>query len=164
MIHSWVPSLQGKLDLIPGKTNTTWVRSDRLGRYHGQCAEYCGIQHALMRLVVIVESPDDFDRWLAAQREPARPRADARGQRAQQLFLVQCAHCHTIRGTPAFFGQIRPDLTHLASRHTLAAGTLPNIRDTLARWLADPQALKSGNLCPACPCLPRTSTCCSTTS
>jgi cytochrome c oxidase subunit 2 len=155
VIHSfWVPSLQGKLDLIPGKTNITWVQADRPGMYHGQCAEYCGIQHALMRLVVVVQRPEEFDTWLAAQREPARPRGDAEARRAQQLFFIQCAHCHTIRGTSAFFGQVGPDLTHLASRRTLAAGTLANVKDNLAGWLADPQALKPGNLMPRVPLPP----------
>ena len=149
VIHSfWVPSLQGKLDLVPGKTNVTWVRADRLGTFQGQCAEYCGIQHALMRLIVIVQPPRDFEAWLDAQRAIAQPASDERTQRAQQLFLVHCAFCHTIRGTNAFFGPVGPDLTHLMSRRTLAAGTLPNDKDTLAAWIADPQARKPGNRMP----------------
>jgi cytochrome c oxidase subunit 2 len=155
VIHSfWVPSLQGKLDLIPGKTNVTWVRGDRAGVYHGQCAEYCGIQHALMRLIVVVQPPDEFDAWLAAQRAPAAAPADPRGQRGQQLFFTHCAQCHVVRGTPAFFGHVGPDLTHLGSRRMLGAGTVPNTREHLARWLADPQAVKPGNLMPRIPLAP----------
>jgi cytochrome c oxidase subunit 2 len=146
VIHSfWVPSLQGKLDLVPGKTNVTWVQADRLGTFHGQCAEYCGVQHALMRLLVIVAPPAEFDAWLAGQRAPARPRGHAE---AQQVFLVHCAHCHAIRGTSAFFGRTAPDLTHLMSRRTLAAGTLANVKGNLAGWIADPQTQKPGNHMP----------------
>lgn len=149
VIHSfWVPVLQGKLDLVPGKTNVTWIQADRPGTFHGQCAEYCGIQHALMRLVVVVQPPAEFDAWLHAQRGPARPAVHADAQRAQQIFLVHCAHCHVIRGTTAFFGHIGPDLTHLMSRRTLAAGTLTNVKGNLAGWIADPQTQKPGNLMP----------------
>ena len=149
VIHSfWVPSLQGKLDLVPGKTNVTWVQADRLGAFHGQCAEYCGIQHALMRLLVVVEPPAEFDAWLQAERAPARPLGDEAAQRAQRVFLVHCAHCHAIRGTSAFFGHQGPDLTHLMSRRTLAAGTLANVKGNLAGWIADPQTHKPGNRMP----------------
>ena len=152
VIHSfWVPALQGKLDLVPGKTNVTWVRAERAGTYHGQCAEYCGIQHALMRLIVRAQEPDDFAEWLAAQRRPARAAVDERGRRAEHLFLLHCASCHRVRGTSAFFGTLGPDLTHVASRATLAAGTLPNAKDDLARWIADPQALKPGSHMPRVP-------------
>jgi cytochrome c oxidase subunit 2 len=144
VIHSfWVPALQGKLDLVPGKTNVTWVRADRPGIHPGQCAEYCGVQHALMRLLVVVQRASDFDAWLEDQRAPARPAADSAP--AQRLFLAHCARCHTIRGTAAFFGQTGPDLTHVATRRTLAAGTLANVKGNLAGWLADPQHHKPGN-------------------
>jgi cytochrome c oxidase subunit II len=147
VIHSfWVPALQGKLDLIPGKTNVTWVSADQPGVYPGQCAEYCGIQHALMRLLVVVQTPDEFDAWLASQNAPARPPTDS--ARAQDIFLLHCAQCHTVRGTTAFFGHTGPDLTHLMSRRTLAAGTLANVKGNLAGWLADPQHLKPGNRMP----------------
>jgi cytochrome c oxidase subunit 2 len=149
VIHSfWVPGLQGKLDLVPGKTNVTWVQADRLGTFQGQCAEFCGLQHALMRLLAVVQPAAEFDAWLEAQRAPARPAADADTERAQQLFLVHCAHCHTVRGTSAFFGHIGPDLTHLMSRRTLAAGTLANVKGNLGGWLADPQGHKPGNRMP----------------
>lgn len=147
VIHSfWVPALQGKLDLVPGKTNVTWVQGDRVGTFPGQCAEYCGIQHALMRLLVVVQPPGEFDAWLEAQRGPARPPGDV--DRAQQVFLTHCARCHVVRGTSASFGHIGPDLTHLMSRRTIAAGTLANARGDLASWIADPQAQKPGNLMP----------------
>ena len=149
VIHSfWVPTLQGKLDLVPGKTNVTWVQGDRVGTFHGLCAEYCGIQHALMRLLVIVQPAAEFDTWLEAQRAPAQPLTHAGTQRAQQVFLVHCAHCHVIRGTSAFFGHLGPDLTHLMSRRTIAAGTLPNVKGNLAGWIADPQTHKPGNRMP----------------
>ena len=152
VIHSfWVPALQGKLDLVPGKVNVTWVRADRAGTYHGQCAEYCGIQHALMRMVVVAQEPSDFDQWLAAQRQPAEIGADEGARRAEQLFLIHCASCHRVRGTSAFFGTLGPDLTHVASRSTLAAGTLPNGKESLAGWIADPQRVKPGNLMPRVP-------------
>ena len=152
VIHSfWVPALQGKLDLVPGKVNVTWLRADRAGTYHGQCAEYCGIQHALMRMVVVAQEPSEFARWLAAQRQAAAIGTDERTQRAAQIFLVRCASCHRVRGTSAFFGTLGPDLTHVGSRSTLAAGTLPNVERTLAGWIADPQALKPGNLMPRVP-------------
>ena len=152
VIHSfWVPSLQGKLDLVPGKVNVTWLRADRAGTYHGQCAEYCGVQHALMRMVVVAQAPSDFAQWLAAQRQPAAVGTDERARHAAQLFLLHCASCHRVRGTSAFFGTLGPDLTHVASRSTLAAGTLPNVKETLAAWIADPQRLKPGSLMPRVP-------------
>lgn len=152
VIHSfWVPALQGKLDLVPGKVNVTWIRADRPGTYHGQCAEYCGIQHAMMRMVVVAQEPPEFDRWLAAQRRPADPRLDDGARHAERLFFLHCASCHRVRGTSAFFGFTGPDLTHVASRSTLAAGTLPNAKGSLAGWIADPQAFKPGNRMPRVP-------------
>jgi cytochrome c oxidase subunit 2 len=152
VIHSfWVPTLQGKLDLVPGKVNVTWLRASRAGTFHGQCAEYCGIQHALMRMVVVAQEPSDFERWLAAQRRPAEIGRDERTQRAEQQFLIHCGRCHRVRGTSASFGAAGPDLTHVASRSTLAAGTLPNVKGYLAGWIADPQTLKPGNHMPRVP-------------
>jgi cytochrome c oxidase subunit 2 len=149
VIHSfWVPSLQGKLDLVPGKTNVTWVQADREGTFAGHCAEYCGIQHALMRLLVVVEPPAAFEAWLAAQRAPARPDGVEDVSHAQQVFLLHCAHCHVVRGTSAFFGHQGPDLTHVMSRRTIAAGTLPNGKEQLGGWIADPHRHKPGNRMP----------------
>ncbi len=149
VIHSfWIPNLHGKTDLIPGRENWTWLRVDNAGVFRGQCAEFCGLQHAHMSLVVIAEPSDQFERWLAAQRQPAPPPSTP--QQIRGLEIVErgpCAMCHTVRGTlaGAVFG---PDLTHFASRSTIAAGTAPNTRGYLAGWLADPQVLKPGNRMP----------------
>jgi cytochrome c oxidase subunit II len=152
VIHSfWVPALQGKLDAIPGKTNVTWLRAERAGAFPGQCAEYCGMQHALMRLLVVAQPDEEFERWLRDQAHPAAPPADERARRGAEVFLLHCARCHAIRGTPAFFGLGGPDLTHVASRGTLAAGTLRNVKGNLAGWIADPQTLKPGNQMPRIP-------------
>jgi cytochrome c oxidase subunit 2 len=149
VIHSfWVPNLHGKKDLIPGYTNVIWIRADRPGVYRGQCAEFCGFQHAHMGLLVIADPPERFRAWAEAQRQPSAPPATP--QQAQGKYLVEhlpCANCHTIRGTQAS-GKLGPDLTHLASRRTLAAGTMPNNRGHLGGWILDPQSIKPGNLMP----------------
>jgi cytochrome c oxidase subunit 2 len=152
VIHSlWVPNLAGKRDLIPGRTALMTFRADQPGTYRGQCAEFCGYQHALMALVVVAEPPEQFQAWLQAQRAPAPEPTDARQQRGKQLVQsVSCAMCHTVQGTLAQ-GKRGPDLTHLASRRTLAAGTLPNTPQDLARWIADPQQHKPGTNMPATP-------------
>ena len=150
VIHSfWVPKLHGKKDLIPGRTATIAFRADAPGLFRGQCAEFCGYQHAKMALLVIAESPQQYDQWLAASRSPAQQPTDAGAQRGQQVFLQStCAMCHAISGTPAN-GQHAPDLTHVASRQTLAAGTLRNEPAALAAWVADPQHFKPGANMPA---------------
>jgi cytochrome c oxidase subunit II len=152
VIHSfWVPQLTVKTDLIPGQTNTTWVQADRPGTYRGQCAEYCGLQHAKMAVLVVAEQPADFDRWLAAERRPAAAAADPLAAQGRlTLERTSCAACHTIRGTTAG-GTIGPDLTHLASRRTLGAGTLANTRANLRGWVTDSQAAKPGNRMPPQP-------------
>jgi len=153
VIHSlWVPALHGKLDLIPGKTNVTWLQADHAGVYRGQCAEFCGIQHAQMAFLVIAQPPAEFDAWLGAQRQPALPPGDEQARRGERLFVDRgCASCHTVRGSLAFFGRLGPDLTHVASRRTLAAGALDNSRGALAGWIANPQILKPGNRMPHTP-------------
>jgi cytochrome c oxidase subunit 2 len=145
VIHSfWAPNLHGKLDLIPGYAGTTYFRVDRPGVYHGRCAEYCGLQHARMDFRVVAESPERFAAWYEQQLRAAAAPADAVQQKGQQVFLSrQCVMCHTIRGTQAN-GRVGPDLTHLAGRGTLAAGTLPNTRGHLAGWVLDPQRIKPG--------------------
>jgi len=150
VIHSlWVPSLAGKKDLIPGRTSTLQFRADRPGRYRGQCAEFCGFQHAFMAFEVIAEPPDRFDAWVAAQRRPAADPADETMRRGQQVFLGSaCVLCHAIAGTSAGASKA-PDLTHLASRTTIAAGTLPNRPGEMARWIANPQDFKPGVNMPA---------------
>jgi len=152
VIHSfWVPGLHGKLDMIPGRTNVMWLQADSAGVYRGQCAEFCGVQHAKMAFVVVAEPPAEFERWLARQREPAVLPTTAEGVRAQEAFLRSgCVVCHAVRGTPAR-GTVGPDLTHLASRRTLAAGELPLNLGNLHGWIADPQALKPGSHMPALP-------------
>ena len=150
VIHSfWVPNLHGKMDLIPGRLNTTWFQVDNPGIYRGQCAEYCGLQHAHMGLLVVAEPPDAFERWLNAQRQNAPEPTDEQQIRGRDVVEKgPCALCHTIRGTSAG-GRLGPDLTHFASRSTIAAATVPNTRGYLAGWIADPQHLKPGNRMPA---------------
>ena len=145
VIHSfWVPNLAGKKDIVPGYRTETWLMADRPGVYRGQCAEFCGHQHAKMALTVIAVSRGEFDRWVAAQRQPAASPADSLALAGQQLFVKgPCALCHNITGTSAG-GVVAPDLTHLASRRMIAAGTLPNRREQLAGWIADPQGIKPG--------------------
>jgi cytochrome c oxidase subunit 2 len=146
--HSfWVPRLAGKMDLIPGRTNSLWFQTDRPDLYLGQCAEYCGTQHAGMLLRVIAEPPGDFESWLERQQKPAVEDAAVSAGKAAFLSL-SCVNCHQIRGTSAT-GGYAPDLTHLMSRRTLAAGTLKNDEATLSQWVRDPQKLRPGCLMPA---------------
>jgi cytochrome c oxidase subunit II len=152
VIHSfWIPELGGKTDMIPGQQTEMILEADAPGRYLGQCAEFCGIQHARMRMVVIAQEREEFDDWLAAQAEPAMPPVGAAAERGSELFAeVGCASCHVVRGTAAG-GELGPDLTHVASRTTLAAVTRTNTRDDLAEWIADPQSVKPGALMPPAP-------------
>ena len=152
VIHSfWVPGLHGKTDMIPGRTNVMWLQADAAGVYRGQCAEFCGLQHAKMAFVVVADPPDVYERWLARQREPAAPPTTPARVRGEAAFLASgCVVCHAVRGTPAR-GTVGPDLTHLASRLTLAAGELPLNLGNLHGWIADPQALKPGSHMPAVP-------------
>jgi cytochrome c oxidase subunit II len=145
VIHSfWAPNLHGKLDLTPGYTATTYFRADTAGTYHGRCAEFCGLQHAHMDFFVIAMAPPDFARWFEAQLKTAASPADTLQARGREIFETKtCAMCHTIRGTEANSG-IGPDLTHVASRRTLGAGTIPNSRGHLAGWILDPQRIKPG--------------------
>lgn len=149
VIHSfWPPSLHGKMDLIPGRTNETWIRADQEGVYRGQCAEYCGAQHAHMSFEIIAEKPEKFYQWLDWQRHPAVPPADATALEGQRVFLEgPCAMCHAIRGTIAG-GSAGPDLTHLAGRRTIAAATLPNLRGHLGGWIVNAQGIKPGSNMP----------------
>ncbi|MDK4743682.1 cytochrome c oxidase subunit II [Rhizobium sp. CNPSo 3464] len=149
VMHSfWVPSLAGKRDLIPGRQNTIIIRADRPGVYRGQCAEFCGLQHSHMALFVIAEDVADYQRWAAAQRGNSASPTDPEAIAGKALFMRKpCAFCHTIRGTDAS-GTTGPDLTHLGSRQTIAAGLLDNTRGSLAAWIADPQTLKPGNNMP----------------
>jgi cytochrome c oxidase subunit 2 len=148
VIHSfWVPQLAGKMDVIPNKTNRVWIDPRTPGLYVGQCAEFCGVQHAGMLLRVFVHPKDEFAAWVAAQQAPAMDELAARSGR--ELFQsVACINCHTVRGTPAN-GIFGPDLTHLMSRSTLGAGVAPNTPENLRAWIDNPDALKPGALMPA---------------
>ncbi len=146
--HSfWVPQLAGKMDAIPNKTNRVWIEPRRVGTFVGQCAEYCGLQHALMLLVVVVHPKDEFRAWIAAQQTTPAEVATARAGR--ELFSsLACINCHNVRATPGN-GVFGPDLTHLMSRATLGAGAARNTPENLRAWVKDPGALKAGALMPA---------------
>jgi cytochrome c oxidase subunit 2 len=145
VIHSfWVPNIIGKRDLIPGYTSSLFLNADRPGTYRAQCAEFCGAQHAKMALPVIVHPRADFAAWLAEARAPAAEPNDSSAKEGEKVFLAgPCSSCHAITGSPAF-GTVGPNLTHLASRKTLGAGTLPNTRGNLGGWVVDPQGIKPG--------------------
>ena len=149
--HSfWVPRVAGKTDLIPNKTNHMWVEPHQPGTYLGQCAEYCGTQHAHMLLRIVAEPPEQFARWVEQQRQnaPAVP-ADSAAAAGRRVFLgTACISCHTVGGTVAT-GRYGPDLTHLMSRETIGAGVAPNTRERLRAWVQNPDDLKHGVLMPA---------------
>ena len=146
VIHSfWIPNLQGKRDLIPSRVTTEWIQADQPGTYRGQCAEFCGLQHAHMILYVVAESPEKFRAWYRQQLKPSGAPSDPMKIRGQQVFLkYECVFCHTIRGTTAS-GQNAPDLTHFGSRLGIAANTIPNTMGNLGGWIVDPQGVKPGN-------------------
>jgi cytochrome c oxidase subunit 2 len=145
--HSfWVPQLSGKTDLIPNRTNSMWIDPRQEGTFLGNCAEYCGTQHANMLLRVIVQSPADFEKWAAAQKLDAPTDAGMEAARATFLSL-SCISCHTVSGTSAS-GTFGPDLSHLMSRGALGSGVIPNTPENLRAWVKDPQAIKPGNLMP----------------
>jgi cytochrome c oxidase subunit 2 len=147
VIHSfWIPALNRKIDMIPGRENRIVLDATKPGRYRGECYEFCGLQHAHMGMWVVAQPPAQFRRWLAAQAKPATA-----GGPGRAVFLSEaCANCHQIRGTPAD-ADVGPDLTHLQARLTIAASTLPNTRDALRRWVLDPQHEKPGARMPALP-------------
>ncbi|MDQ6905575.1 MAG: cytochrome c oxidase subunit II [Chloroflexota bacterium] len=150
VIHSfWVPQLQAKTDAFPGRTTTTWLKADVPGDYLGECAEFCGVQHANMALHVIADRPDQYDAWMKGQQQtPPQPTAPDL-QKGYQVFIgASCSYCHTVRGTNAT-ANVGPDLTHLASRKTLAAGTIPNTPGNLAAWITSAQNIKPGNKMPS---------------
>jgi len=150
VIHSfWIPRLHGKVDLVPGRKNHVRLQADRPGEFRGQCAEYCGEQHAWMRLRVVAQPQAEFDAWLQGQRQaPATPADGAAAQGALLFQQLTCANCHAIAGSPAT-AQAGPDLSHLASRETIGAGVLANTPENLTSWLKDPQAIKPGNHMPS---------------
>ncbi|HEY0458439.1 MAG TPA: cytochrome c oxidase subunit II [Pyrinomonadaceae bacterium] len=145
VIHSfWLPNMHGKKDLVPNYPTVFYFQADKPGTYWGQCAEYCGYQHAKMRFIVTVESPEDFDNWYKAQQQSsAQPSNDVQ-KRGQEIFLTSvCTQCHTIQGTQAG-GRVGPNLTHIATRPYIAAGSLQNTREHLQNWVTDPQRIKPG--------------------
>jgi len=150
VIHSfWVPELNRKIDMIPGRRSEILLDAEHAGVFRGQCAEFCGLQHAHMSFLVYADPPDRFRAWLKAQQRPSAAPASALARRGKDVFLsASCADCHTIRGTSAD-GEVGPDLTHLASRSTLAANTIPNTPSELSDWIRDPQHVKPGNRMPA---------------
>ncbi|HEX3843753.1 MAG TPA: c-type cytochrome [Steroidobacteraceae bacterium] len=152
VMHSfWVPKLNGKIDLIPGRDNYEVLEAVRPGTYLGQCASYCGEQHANMKFRVIAQTPSAYQAWLAHERAPAAAPESREAQRGEQVFMGgACGLCHTIRGTPAL-GQFGPDLTHLASRQTIAGGMLPNDTADLEAWITHAQSLKPGTPMPDLP-------------
>lgn len=148
VIHSfWVPELSGKTDMIPGRTNAMWIKADRPGTYRGQCAEFCGLQHANMIVYVVAEPRAEFDEWITDQRrvrpEPTEPIL-ARGL---EIFLAHCAGCHAIRGTDAD-GTVGPELSDVSSRLTLGAGAIEHTPEAMRRWIRDPQDIKPGVIMP----------------
>ncbi|TXR47833.1 cytochrome c oxidase subunit II [Phyllobacterium endophyticum] len=149
VIHSiWVPSLFGKRDLIPGQHNELTFIAEKPGVYRGQCAEFCGFQHAHMGFTIVAEPRPAFDEWRREQLAQAAIPAALEQQQGRDVFLSRgCGLCHTVRGTDAG-GRVAPDLTHVASRQTLAAGTLRMTMTDLARWISDPQAIKPGTKMP----------------
>ena len=150
VIHDfWVPQLGPKRDMVPGHSNHLWIEADAPGIYLGACAEYCGNQHAWMRLRVIAQPQAEFDAWQQQQLQAPAPPAGGDAAQGAQIFQQRtCANCHAIAGTPAT-AHAGPDLTHVASRQTLGAGVLDNTPDNLMKWLADPQAVKPGNHMPS---------------
>lgn len=145
VIHSfWAPNVHGKRDLLPGYNTEIIMQVDQPGRWRGQCAEYCGEQHAHMSFYMVAEPKADFDKWLAAQAQSAATPSNAQTQHGQQVFLSHaCVMCHAIEGTTAG-SRVGPDLTHVASRSTIAAGQLPNTVGNLAGWISNPQSIKPG--------------------
>ena len=150
--HSfWVPRLAGKTDLIPNRLNTMWVDPATPGLYLGQCAQYCGTQHAKMLLRVYAQSPEDFAAWIKQQQAPPSPdlSGNAAAAEGQTVFMRSaCINCHTISGTVAT-GRFGPDLTHVAGRDTIASGPVKNTPENLRQWIADPNSMKPGVLMPS---------------
>jgi cytochrome c oxidase subunit 2 len=146
--HSfWVPQLAGKTDLIPNRVNKTWLEPRETGLFLGQCAQYCGAQHAKMLLRVYVDSPEDFDAWVRRQQQPAN--RDVKEAAGRQVFeSTACLNCHAITGTNGN-GRFGPDLTHLMSRRTIAAGAAENTPENLRLWIQNPDSIKPGSLMPA---------------
>jgi cytochrome c oxidase subunit II len=148
VIHSfWVPQLQAKTDLVTGRVNYMWLDADEPGRYRGQCAEFCGLQHTNMIFFVEADPAQDFEEWLENEAAPAAVPGGSAAEGEEIFMTTTCVGCHAVRGTEAT-AQVGPDLTHLAARKTIAAGLIPNTRDDLATWITDPQSVKPGTTMP----------------
>ena len=150
VIHSfWVPELGGKIDVVPGQINESWIRADKPGIYRGACAEYCGLEHAHMAITVVAQSPSEYETWANIQRsEAAAPAANTAAALGENVFNQSCGGCHAIRGSGSL-GRVGPDLTHVADRLTIAAGLIDNSSSALSEWIRDPQAMKPGVLMPS---------------
>ena len=154
VIHSfWIPTLTGKTDTVPGQTNVAWLQTARPGVYQGQCAEYCGVQHAHMGVEVVAQPPAAFEAWRLGQLRPAPVPSDVLALAGREVFVAHCGACHTVQGVDtqtntaralAAGGVLGPDLTHLMARSNLAAETVPNTVGGLSGWIGNPQALKPG--------------------
>jgi cytochrome c oxidase subunit II len=150
VIHSfWVPQLNGKTDVVPNHKNSTWVEPHAVGTYFGNCAEYCGTQHAKMLIRVIVDTEEDFDKWMLAQQAPPPEPLTPEQIAGKKVFYANsCVNCHKVDGSPVAVGVFGPDLTHLMSRQTLASGAAPLNKETLHSWITDPEEIKPGSLMP----------------
>jgi cytochrome c oxidase subunit 2 len=150
VIHSfWVPNLHGKRDLVTGHPTKVWIKADHAGRFEGQCAEFCGLQHAKMRLTIVAESQDTFDSWYNAQLQTAAVPSTVEQQRGYTVFMSRtCIMCHNISGTPAS-GQVGPDLSHLADRSRIAGAYLQNSQTNLENWITHAQQIKAGSRMPS---------------
>jgi len=145
----WVPKLTRKMTTVPGHTNYIWLQADKPGTYIGQCSEFCGIQHAWMRIVVIADEPARFEEWQKAQLKVAQNPSDGAAAKGLQIFrTATCINCHAIHGVPGANLRVAPDLTHVASRQQLASGMIDNTPENMLRWITNPQAVKPGALMP----------------
>lgn len=149
VIHDWwIPEFGNKMDLVSGRENYLWVNIKKPGVYHGACSEFCGAQHAGMRLIVIAQEESDYKKWLQEHAQTAKPGTDALAQNGEKLFMQKtCGNCHSISGTAAI-GRAGPDLSHLASRKTLLTGLIENNKENLGKWIQNPQKIKPGSKMP----------------
>lgn len=149
VVHDfWVPELGRKIDATPGRRSTIWLGADKAGKYLGACAEYCGAEHAWMRILVVAHSPEEYAAWESHEKQPAQAPRDEPSARGEKLFRAKtCVRCHDIAGR-ADGARVAPDLTHIAERETLGAGVTPNTADTMARWLKQPESFKPASHMP----------------
>lgn len=145
----WVPKLTRKMTTVPGQPNHIWIQADHPGTYIGQCSEFCGVQHAWMRILVVADEPAQFAAWEQAQLQPALATTNPDASQGAQLFRTStCINCHAVKGMPDATSRVAPDLTHIASRRQLASGAIDNTPDNMRRWVKNPQSIKPGALMP----------------